>query len=84
MLPVYAVDVVEPEIDRGETAPCWSPTYETPTESAGYPVELTGVSRAGAGGSVEDGLADWASSAKERQSRRPSTYVFSNDLLQRT
>jgi hypothetical protein len=30
---VYVVDVVEPEIDRGETAAWWSLTYDTPAES---------------------------------------------------
>lgn len=34
MFAVYAVDVVEPDIDRGETAPWWSLTYDTPADSA--------------------------------------------------
>lgn len=71
-------EVVEPDIERGETPPWWSLAY-----SVTYPVELTGVRRAGPG-IVEAGLADWSNvSIWIWQSGLPRTYVFANDLLQR-
>lgn len=52
-LALYAVDVVE--IDRGETAPVYD---NGAAELSGYPVELTGVIKAGTAGRVDEGLAD--------------------------
>lgn len=60
-LAVYAVEAVD---DRGDNATRWSaPRYDaTPADELSVVklVELTGVRRggAGAGGSVDDGLAD--------------------------
>jgi hypothetical protein len=33
MLAVYAVDVVDPDIDRGDIAPWWSLRYDIPATS---------------------------------------------------
>lgn len=44
------------EIDRGETAPAYD---NGAAELSGYPVELTGVIRAGTAGRVDEGLADY-------------------------
>jgi hypothetical protein len=60
LMALYAVEVAEPDIDRGELVPWWSLGYDMPADdpSVAYPVELTGVRSAGPGGNVEEGLAD--------------------------
>ena len=61
------------EIDRGETAPVYD--NGAAELSVGYPVELTGVIRAGTAGRVEEGLADYSLLVKYKMMIPIHTYL---------